>query len=387
MDFDDIRPYSDEEFREAKHKILKSPELPGLAYVLSSIYCNGKSADSDVKSLREEISQQIEDANTIEDFQGVIDEYAQMVVDKTIPHLSHSGLENLVRDNRGFLFISNHRDIAMDFLIANLVLHSNGYERTMGAAGSNLLVSPLIGELLKSYNCFIVKRDSDEQNHRDRRQKQQDKYVLSSYIYQLVSGGHSIWLAQREGRAKDGNDETNPNLIRMLCTAQKRDGTTSFSDYINSLNIVPICVSYQYDPCDVLKAMELLERKSGPEYKKSGHEDKKNIFLGIAGVKGNVHISFGTPLRGNFSSSVAVARAVDRQIQGQYHIWDTNEMAYCELFRDSPYAPFMPRYPDDVQNGFFDRFAKCSPEEKEIALGMYARPLVNKLKVLSRAKY
>ena len=389
MEFDDIRPYTDEEFREAKGRILNGPEFGGLVYVLSSIYCAGKSTDSDVKSLRKEIGQQIGDANTVKDFQGVIDEHARRVMDKTISHLSQGGLENVVReDNRGFLFISNHRDIAMDYLIANRILHSNGYERAMGAAGSNLLVSSIIGELLKLYNCFIVKRDpSGVQKQRDRHQKKQDKYVLSSYIYQLITGGHSIWLAQREGRAKDGNDETNPNLIRMLCTAQEIDGASSFSDYINALNIVPISVSYQYDPSDVLKVKELLARKLDPEYTKSGHEDKKNIFFGIAGAKGNVRISFGKPLRGDFSSPRAVARAIDEQIQGQYYIWDTNEMAYCELFRDSRYAPFMRRYPDDVQTGFFDRFAKCSPEEKEIALGMYARPLANKLKVMNRANY
>jgi hypothetical protein len=377
MEFDDIRPYTDEEFREAKERILKGPEFNGLMYVLSNAYFQGKSKRNDLIQLQRTISEQLAHVNTVEEFQDIIDGLAWRLVAETTSCLEYSGLENVVTpDNRGVLFISNHRDIASDFLFTNLILHKNSYERVMCAAGSNLLVSPLIGDLLKSYNCFIVKRGSSM------RQRPREMRELSRYIAQQIANGHSIWLAQREGRAKDGDDVTNPALIRMLYSAQEMDGGIPFSEYINSLNIIPLSVSYQYDPCDVLKARELHERKSDPEYRKSGFVDKMSMFVGISGAKGGVHITFGESLRDGFSSPKEAATFIDEKIQGQYRIWDTNEIAYRELHEDA--LDDVPRYPDDVRSAFLTRFKDCSPDELKIVLSMYAQPLENQLKLAQR---
>lgn len=377
--FEGIRPFNDEEVGTAIRGILNTEEFLALISLLVPIYYPGKP----------EIKDQLANANTIAEVQDVIDEIAEKIKLGTAPNFDYRGLEDRVsEDDRGFLLISNHRDIALDFLFTNLILHSKGYGRAMGAGGSNLLVSPLIATALRAYGCFIVKRGSPHN------QMPKERRVLSSYIALLRANKVSVWISQQEGRAKDGNDVTKPGLIRMLYAAQEIDDEVPFSEYINSLNIIPVSVSYQYDPCDVLKARELHQRELDPAYKKSTIEDLLSIFQGIRGDKGGVYISFGEPVRGNFSGPIRVACAevaslIDRSIQGQYHMWDTNHIAFNVLSRESLHPErvqqsFLDRFKDysSEEKAFVDRFKDCRPEEVTFALRMYAQPLINQRKLV-----
>jgi len=298
---------------------------------------------------------------------------------KTIKEFKVSGLEQL--ELGPCLFMSNHRDIALDPTLVNFALLEDGRDSARIAIGDNLLTKPFASELMRLNKCFIVKRSA-----RGRRALEAFK-TLSSYIsHSIFEEKVSIWIAQREGRAKDGNDFTEPAVIKML--AISRGKGSSFVEHIKKLRIVPVVISYEYDPCDALKARELFHTDRYGEYNKSENEDLKSIASGLKGRKGAVYINFGRPLENNLSSPEAVATAVDRQIISNYYLHPTNLMAYRELYGETKgLSRFDEQYgysTDEHNQGyriFRERIKALPPEHRKYALAIYANPVVNKIKI------
>lgn len=245
------------------------------------------------------------------------------LVNRHIQELEIVGLDELVADPRPWLFVSNHRDIMLDSLLINLKLHESGHECARVAIGDNLLQLPDWGSLiLRSVGCFMVKRASGS-----RREQYRSHQQLSGYIrYLLTEAKLPVWLAQRSGRSLDGVDTTDPTVLKMLHLCDRK---TPFRDFMAPLCVVPVTLSYEYDPCDQFKAKRLVAEAQGRVWKSDYAAEAQ---VGLLGEKGRVRLQIGTPLSGeNWHSAEDMANDLDRHIQRGYHLWPTAFAAASEL--------------------------------------------------------
>lgn len=367
--FEDIRPYTDEEMPAVLHRLLRDrvlletlrevvcPKCPTLVnkpleYVLS-LYLRFKLRK--VKT-RVELQQEI-----------MKKEILDRIVPGSIGELSVSGLEYAVME-RSKLFISNHRDIVMDAALIGHILMEKEIAPPEISFGDNLLMNDLVGDLIRINRGIIVKRNLP---FRDRIKA---SYQLSRYIWHTLSQGNGVWIAQREGRAKDGDDRTNPSLIKMLFLSQRKNGL-EFSEFINRCRIVPVAVSYEYDPCDTMKARELTVTEETGSYEKHENEDVEAIIQGIKGFKGRVHLAFGKPLQGVWEGVPQVANAIDRCIHSIYRLWPSNYIAY-DMFHSSD--KYINRYSSQEKDTFLNRFVSLSENTLKKAMLIYANPVINR---------
>jgi hypothetical protein len=381
--FADIRPYRDNEVRPIIELLLSDREFiraivnlrfPGLASPLAGFL------DPFVRMRLKKEFGSIIDVRT---FQDLIKNYMDRLFQRTIKEIKVSGLEQL--DHDPCLFMCNHRDIALDPTLVNFALLEDRRDSARIAIGDNLLIKPFASDLMRLNKCFIVERSAKG------RQALKAYKTLSAYIsHSIFEEKVSIWIAQREGRAKDGNDFTEPAIIKMLAINRDR-GSEGFADYIKRLRIVPVVISYEYDPCDGLKAGELFHTAKHGEYKKSKNEDLKSIASGIMGKKGSVRICFGKPLKDDLDTPEAAASAVDMQIIKNYYLHPTNFMAYRELFGDSKDLSLLNEQyafdPEEYQKEyriFKQRINSLPSEHRRYALAIYANPVVNKIKFISK---
>jgi hypothetical protein len=286
-----------------------------------------------------------------------------------------SGLEQL-NPVRPYLYMSNHRDIAMDPAFTNLALHRNNYETVRIAIGDNLLTKPWVSDLMRLNKSFIVKRSVSGPRELLKASKN-----LANYMQHSILQEHApVWIAQREGRAKDGVDRTEPAIIKMLSLSRDKRAQ-EFGDHIQGLGIVPVAISYELDPCDALKANELYQLASQGNYEKGAQEDVASIAQGIAGEKGRVHVTFGTPLGGGFDTPEAVAAEVDRQIISGYCLHPTNIYAYRILHgADAPVPDDLYLEEGDCSQAEFEARIAALPEaHRPYALAIYANAVVSKL--------
>lgn len=242
------------------------------------------------------------------------------MIEQTTHNITVSGLEQLSPD-KAYLFISNHRDIAMDPALVNWCLHHQGFDTVRIAIGDNLLRKACATELMKLNKSFIVKRGA-----KGPREMLKNFSQLSAYIKHSLQQKQSIWIAQKEGRAKDGNDETEPAILKMFYMEGKKRGE-DFASYMAGLNIVPVCLSYEYDPCDVDKINELWQKQTQGRYQKAEFEDIDSIIKGIVGLKGRVHVAFAAPLTAIPSEPEQLAEVIDQQIWQQYRLFPINYLA------------------------------------------------------------
>ncbi len=365
VDFDDIRPYRDHEVSGIMKRLAESPDFyQGIKFFMGQGTSQGNREDNILNSLKK----QLLEIRTVKEFQEkiVIRLMLQPVIDNTIDELTCSGLENLSADEN-YLFISNHRDITLDPALANYHLHKNGFDTLEIAFGDNLLINNFISDLIRVNRSFIVKRDLPIV------EQLKESIKLSKYIEYTLSEGNSVWIAQREGRAKDGNDFTNPAIIKMLHLSQRERGM-ELADYIKKLNIVPISISYEYDPCDRLKGLELFKKKKEELPGKSKRDDLVSMNLGIKGYKGRVHLSFGKPLKKELTSEKETALYLDREIQLNYRLWPSNYIAFDVLNRSGKYSG---KYDQEEKNRFLERYKRLQPELQLIILEGYANPVKN----------
>lgn len=257
---------------------------------------------------------------TVEAIQLEVKKQLEHTLASTSQGVVYSGLEKLDK-NTAYLFISNHRDIAMDPALVNYGLHQSDHKTVRIAIGDNLLKKPCATELMKLNKSFIVKRSVKAP-----REMMKALGTLSAYIKHSLDTGHSIWIAQKEGRAKDGNDFTDPAILKMF-HVEGRKQKIAFPEYIKSLRIVPVSISYENDPCDIAKAAELFEKASTGGYEKGEFEDIDSIIQGIVGEKGRIHVTFGEVIEGDFDTPEALAQEIDRQIHEHYKLFPINQLA------------------------------------------------------------
>jgi len=326
----------------------------------------------------------------IHDFQHtMVKDIVVRFLQKAAKSIGCAGLENISAD-AAYTFISNHRDIVLDSSILCVLLAEHGFDTTEIAIGDNLLIQPWIIDVVRLNKSFIVKRGGSMH------QIFEASMHLSKYIHHAITQKHqSIWIAQREGRAKNSDDRTQESLLKMLSMG----GDGDFLKSIEALNITPVSLSYEYDPCDYLKAKEFQQKRDNPEFKKSPHDDLVNMETGLFGFKGKIHFQIGRPVNRLLSSIDAtagknaiissVAALIDKEIFLNYKLFPLNYIAYDRLWGaeklfDDAYTP------DDEKE--FDAYMQKKLElidlpDKDISylsekfMEMYAYPVKNYLSV------
>lgn len=318
--FDAIRPFDDADLPRVLTQLFNNDEF--IRTIVAFKFSAWPKFSRPVLGFltRRYIKSKITKIHSLRSFQRLVEPYIQQMIDTTTKAFTVSGLEQLDL-SQACLFVSNHRDIALDPAFVNWVLHINNQDTVRIAVGDNLLKKEWVADLIRLNKCFIVKRSAP-----DRREKLAAAKLLSEYIYHTLNVDQQhIWIAQREGRAKDGNDITNPAIISMLTISKPKD--LEFSDYLQQLRIVPVSISYEFDPCDISKAKELQQIELLGTYDKPDNEDMRSIVNGITGQKGRVHVHFGKVLQSGFENAKQAAEHIDREILKGYQCYSTGRAA------------------------------------------------------------
>lgn len=371
-EFESISPYTDAEAAEALSKLA---EYPLLSHVSQQFF--PEESPDFLKNLLKNIK-------TIDEFQVlVMQKFVRWVLEHTAKNFSYDGIANIDPDKR-FLALSNHRDIILDPAITQLVLYANGIPMTEIAVGDNLITNKTIEYLIRSNRMIKVVRGISA------RELYLCSQLLSKYIrLNITEQRSSIWLAQRQGRTKNGYDITEQGLLKMLDMSGSADFQTNFEE----LNIIPMSISYEYEPCDILKARELvISRKT--KYVKAEGEDLNSIMVGIMSQKGNIHLNIGRPLTSEEIAEAAkcdkndryqlIRHAVDLRVIEGYKLWKNNYVAYDILNHSFKYSDMYNIA--DIESFVLYMEHQLDTVEKEINredlrrifLEIYANPVVTK---------
>lgn len=369
----DIRPYTDAEVENVLERLAHDNELlnaltrfrlprlarvaPPLARMLAS------------RAVRREVK----DVSSVRAFQQRIASYMDRMIRTSTDAFEVSGLDRLDA-NTAYLFIGNHRDISLDPAFVNYALYQSGRDTVRIAIGDNLLKKPYVTDLMRLNKSFIVPRSA-----RGKRAMLAAYQNLSAYIrHSITADNHSIWMAQREGRAKTGIDRTDSAIIKMLTMARRMaDKQATFGEAAAELRLVPVSISYELDPCDVQKAQELYDMDTRGGYDKSEFEDIQSIVAGITGDKGRVQLHFGHPIGADMGTPDEVAAEIDRQVIGGYRLFPTHYLA-LEALGDAP--ELVPRKAITRQDrDRFDKRLAAVPETlRPYWLAQYANPVKHK---------
>lgn len=372
--FADIRPYNDEEIRPVLDRLLEDGEFIRSLTAFGCPRLNRWLPGPARWLTRLALQRRLRDVHDVASVQDVIADYMDRMIERTTTALTHSGLDWLPRD-RACLFISNHRDIAMDPAFVNYTLYHAGFDTVHIAIGDNLLKRPFVTDLMRLNKSFIVRRSLTG------RELLKSSRKLSEYIHDCVGRGNNIWIAQREGRAKDGVDRTETGLLKMLGMARREQG---LGGALSALNIVPVAISYEFDPCDALKADEFHQRETTGTYEKDENSDINSIVTGMIGFKGHVHVAFGTPLCDVSDDAEEVAGQIDREIIREYRLQGTNRLALEMLLEIEPQAvPALRDMPGwEMEAGSRQRFearlAAVPAPLRPWMLKMYANPVISR---------
>lgn len=381
-EFEAIRPYNDAEVPEVLARLIdddhfiailagyRFPRLSkGLGWVVRPL-------------LRTRLRQELGGIQSVAALQDKLEPYVDRAIEKASDGVTYSGIDQL-RSGRAYLFLANHRDIVMDPAFVNYAVYHAGLPTPRIAIGDNLLQKPFVSDLMRLNKSFIVHRSIS-----GRREKLAAYQNLSAYInHSIRQDGQSIWIAQAEGRAKDGDDRTDSAILKMFHMSCK---DAPFAELVKALNIVPVSISYEFDPCDQAKARELHIRATTGGYTKAPGEDDVSIALGITGYKGRVHVAFGEPVTGEFEDAKALAQEMDRQILGNYRLFPASYLAYAAWEdRDPELAVpavdvLFPAEEIAVARGEWEkRLAECPAEYRTQLVRQYAQPVLNKYRVLA----
>jgi len=369
--FDDIRPYNNDEIHQVILDLVKDPAF---GMIIEKFYFQPGAKDFILQCLLK--------VSSIEELQTqLIVPLLEKIEKSSTNGLSFSAMDQF-KTEENYLFISNHRDIILDSAFLNVIMHTHGFRKTEIAIGDNLLAYSWIEKLVRINRSFIVKRNLGL------REQLAESKRLSKYIRFAVSEkGESVWIAQREGRTKDGNDQTQPALIKMLNMSNKK----SIVDGYKELNIVPMAISYEIEPCGISKVEELLNRKHIPDFKKSQQDDMRSMANGVMLPKGRIHFGFGNPLNIRLDEITAdktnnevvhsISQYVDRRIYYNYKLWPNNYIASDLLLGNELHQQ---HYTSEEKESFVEMMQKeiatiaFSPvEAMEIFLKMYAHPVFN----------
>ncbi len=375
-EFDDIRPYHDGEVVGVLQRLTDNREFTGLIADMLFPRLNRFLPWLLDRVVRYRVKRQFRSVRNVRDFQMLIGENFEKLLLTASDGCTCSGIEQLERD-KSYLFISNHRDIAMDPALVNLVLHRNNFDTVRIAIGDNLLSKPYTSDLMRVNKSFVVKRSVE-----GRREKLDALKQLSRYIRHSISvDGQSVWIAQREGRAKDGMDKTETAVLKMIGLSAEKPLT--FAEGMGQLNVIPVAISYELDPCDGDKARELYAHIEEGGYEKLEHEDLASIYKGIVGYKGRVHVAFGRPVTQGTENADELALRIDREIISNYQIHPTNVLAYEEVYgKDECSTACRDQLTDrdwpSITRLFTERITSLPAQHRDIVLGMYANPVKQK---------
>jgi hypothetical protein len=312
--------------------------------------------------------------------QDKIEPYVDNTIERATDGVTYSGVERL-KPGTAYLFLANHRDIVMDPAFVNYAVYHAGLPTPRIAIGDNLLQKPFVSDLMRLNKSFIVHR-----NLAGRREKLAAFQLLSAYInHSIQVDGQSIWIAQAEGRAKDGDDRTDSAILKMFHMSRKDE---PFGEVIRSLNLTPVSISYEYDPCDSAKARELYIRATTGSYTKVPGEDDVSIAKGITGYKGRVHVNFATPITELFEDTKQLAIEMDRQILGGYRLFPVHYLAYAQWSDADPQLQVPPAadlFPAEelikAQEEWQRRLDACPAEHRPFLVQQYATPVRNQYRV------
>ncbi|ESU21766.1 hypothetical protein FCR2A7T_02240 [Flavobacterium cauense R2A-7] len=370
--FDSIRQFYDSEVNTAIQSVANHPMMKAL---MSFTF----------PDVEESVwMEQLKRTHSIRDFQvNFIYQSIQRVLERSSDGLTTSGFEKL-EPNTSYLFISNHRDIILDTSLLNVSLFDHGLVMTASAIGDNLVQKSFLLTLSKLNRNFLVRRGLSP------RELLQSSKLMSEFIYHLLSKeNRSVWIAQREGRTKDGNDATHQGVLKMLAMASDEE---NLMDYFKKIRIVPVSISYEYDPTDALKMPQLMAEANDEIYIKEKNEDFITLISGIIGQKKRIHIHVGDVLDteldkimsendNNNKQIQALAQVIDDSILSTYKLWPTNFIAYDLIHNTNQFSN---QYTEKEKQLFERRLEMRLGSEvnalKESFLAMYANPVVNKLK-------
>ena len=378
-DFSDIRAFTDSDISDALKELLKEPIFYRL---IEKAFPNTK------------FEEMFENINTIEEVQHrFVLRYMEEMLQAKSDGFSCSGVEHL-SDDKALLILSNHRDIILDSALLNYIYLKNNLKTTEIAIGDNLLIFPWIKTLVRLNKSFIVKRNLPI------KQMMVESLKLSKYIkYTLSDKKNSIWIAQREGRAKDSDDRTSKALLKMLCMGDEQ----SIAESLSSMNITPLSITYEYDPCDYLKAREYLLKKLNPDYKKSPEDDLLNMRTGIEGYKGRIHFHIAANLNEDIAKINdldtkneqvnAIAELIDQHIHLNYKFFPGNYIAHEMLYPESDYSKYYDAKYRPIFEEYIQKQINRIPEKegnedflRNMILTMYANPLKNHIVAHSELK-
>ena len=379
-EFDAIRPYDDSEVAAVLKRLLSDqafldilvhfrfPKFAGpLGWLLKPMIA---------KKLRREFA----GIDSVASLQDKVEFYVDHTIDRATDGVTYTGVEQF-KSGSAYLFFANHRDIVMDPAFVNYAVYHAGLPTPRIAIGDNLLQKPFVSDLMRLNKSFIVHRSII-----GRREKLAAYQMLSAYInHSLRNDVASIWIAQAEGRAKDGDDRTESAILKMFHMSRKEE---PFGEVIQSLNLTPVSISYEYDPCDQAKARELYIRATTGAYTKVPGEDDISIALGITGYKGRVHVNFAAPITEVYEDTKQLASEIDRQILGGYRLFPVHYLAYAQWSDadpqlDVPLAQAL--FPADelqrAQHEWQRRLQACPAEERPYLVLQYATPVRNQYRV------
>ncbi|MDN3202510.1 1-acyl-sn-glycerol-3-phosphate acyltransferase [Algoriphagus sediminis] len=371
--FDSIRPFYDSEVNKAIQSIINDPMLEAM---MKFTFPEDENMTWKLLMLH---------THSLRDFQiNFIYPGLKKVLEKSSEGLTFSGFEKL-EPNTAYLFISNHRDIVLDTSLLNSCLYENGLVMTTSAIGDNLVKRPFLNTLSRLNRNFVIERGAQG------RKLLENSNLVSSYIHNaILHENRSVWTAQREGRSKDGNDLTHKGVLKMLTLAH--EGQNPF-DSFKELKLVPVSISYEYDPTDILKLPELIAKSLGEKYIKSENEDFLNLLRGIIGTKKHIHIHVHGTIEddldqinqedGNLSEKLTLlTEVIDRYILQGYKLWPSKYIA-CDLLNNSD--RYSDQYTAEEKQAFMTRFEEKvktdDPVTRQNFLSMYANPVVNKEKL------
>lgn len=376
LDFDIIRPYNDNEIQEAIPRIISDDTFHLMMDYLFT---------SDKKEL---ILADLVNVSNITEFQRVFSlPVVQSIVNKTSEGVTYSGFENLNKEN-SYLYIANHRDIVLDSSILAETHLKVGFKTHQATWGSNLMVSPLIVDLGKANQMITVFREGSP------KELLLNSKRLSAYLRKSITElNKSVWIAQRKGRAKNGFDKTDVSILKMLTLSGNKD----IKSKLLELNITPVAISYEWEPCDAMKVREVYLSRDH-NYVKAEDEDFKSILGGLISNKGRIHVSMGTPINNEIleidNSNInnngfvgKIAELIDIQIYTNYKLWPSNYLAYDLLNNTAIFSKNYNNNTKTILEERYDNTAKVTHQDnndiRELFLLLYANPVINRLKIVS----
>src|ERR1700712_1972487 len=379
-EFDAIRPYDDSEVPVVLARLLgdkafldilthfRFPRFAGaFGWMLKPLIAH---------RLRREFA----GVHSVATLQDKVEMYVDHTIERATDGVTYTGVEQF-KSGVAYLFIANHRDIVMDPAFVNYAVYHAGLPTPRIAIGDNLLQKPFVSDLMRLNKSFIVHRSIT-----GRREKMAAYQLLSAYInHSIRNDCASIWIAQAEGRAKDGDDRTESAILKMFHMSRKDE---PFGEVIQSLNVTPVSISYEYDPCDHAKARELYIRATTGSYAKVSGEDDVSIALGIPGYKGRVHVNFAPPITQLFEDTKQLAIEMDRQILTGYRLFPVHYLAYAQ-WADADRALNVPSaaqvFPaqelERAKEEWQRRLQGCPEEHRPYLVLQYATPVRNQYRV------